>query len=662
VIENEVKRLIVRRQRQSPEVASVVGADWAERKPPQNWLVPASEAENDVASELDSVWLHPPTGVTPYSTSGSSLFPWTLAKAFLSSPAALLETIRERIRRLGSQPSPAKQQEIDALRRLEKLAATANDKTSAKYARLENYLRGIDVGPQSPMRAVVFAERVATLKWLQLHLQKDLRLREDQVVVLHGGLTDQEQQGIVESFKQASSPIRVLVTGDLASEGVNLHTQCHELIHFDIPWSLIRIEQRNGRIDRYGQRQPPQITTLLLTPDTETFSGDLRVLSRLIEKEHEAHTALGDAASLMGKYDVEAEEAEIKRVLAGQAKLDDVVKGPGHVTAENSVAGLLARIMATAGSPAPSAATARPAEHSTPLYPHQVDFLREALQEAYLTPEASVRAGGLDWREYPAQSIVEFVPPPDLRQRLEMLPQSYLADRRVMEKLKLVTSLNRGRELLADALADETGSSWPEAHFLGPLHPVLDWAADRALATLGRNQVFVVRGAVDVPTVLLVGTLTNLRGQVVASAHLAAGFPNPANPGFCMITPYASAAEMTSGLGLDATASNPGSVPGVAGLQPLIGQAVQAARSEMTALFAAAEDAVGHRVDEWSQRTAEWTREADVLVQRSELQRRRVSVKDEQAIVERMSPDRQLVRPLLIVVPRDYPAAGSEGE
>ena len=49
VIENEVKRLIVRRQRQSPEVASVVGADWAERKPPQNWLVPASDAENDVA-------------------------------------------------------------------------------------------------------------------------------------------------------------------------------------------------------------------------------------------------------------------------------------------------------------------------------------------------------------------------------------------------------------------------------------------------------------------------------------------------------------------------------------------------------------------------------------------------------------------------------------
>ena len=107
----------------------------------------------------------------------------------------------------------------------------------------------------------------ATLKWLQKHLQADLKLDHEQAVILHGGLTDIEQQSIVDNFKQASSPIRVLITGDLASEGVNLHAQCHELIHYDIPWSLIRIEQRNGRIDRYGQRHPPQITTLLLNPD-----------------------------------------------------------------------------------------------------------------------------------------------------------------------------------------------------------------------------------------------------------------------------------------------------------------------------------------------------------------------------------------------------------
>ncbi len=92
----------------------------------------------------------------------------------------------------------------------------------------------------------------------------------------------------MKSFKKESSPLRVLVTGDVASEGVNLHLQCHELVHYDIPWSLIRIEQRNGRIDRYGQKHPPRITTLVLDPSGEKFAGDVRILAKLMEREHEA--------------------------------------------------------------------------------------------------------------------------------------------------------------------------------------------------------------------------------------------------------------------------------------------------------------------------------------------------------------------------------------
>jgi superfamily II DNA or RNA helicase len=660
MIEDEVRRLIVRRHRHSPEVASVVGADWAERKEPQNWLVPASPAENAVARELDSVWLHPESGTSPYSGAASKLFPWTLAKAFLSSPAALLETIRERIRRLGARPTPAQQREIEALRRLETLTAKTDDTNSAKYARLLGYLRQIGVAPGGQMRAVVFAERVPTLKWLQKYLQADLQLALDQVVILHGGLTDEEQQGVVESFKQASSPIRVLVTGDLASEGVNLHAQCHQLIHFDIPWSLIRIEQRNGRIDRYGQRHSPQITTLLLNPDTAAFSGDLRVLSRLIEKEHEAHTALGDVASLMGKYDVGQEEEEIRKVLAREADLDEVVKDAETVATEDSVAGLLARIMAGAAVPAPSGAEEFGASSS--LYGNQVSFLREALEEAYVTPGASIHAGGLEWREYGQQSIVELIPPPDLRQRLEVLPQTYLADRKVMEKFKLVTSKTRGKALLADALNDKLGSSWPEAHYLGPLHPVIDWAADRAMASLGRNQVFAVRGVVDHPTVLLLGTLTNRRGYVVASSYLTAEFPNPKNPGFCVVTPHESAAAMVAAVGHTGTASNPGAVAEVDSLQPLIAHAVRSAGSEMSAVFAAAENAVTRRVEEWSRRAQDWTHEAEALIQRAELRQRRVSIEEERAIAARMAPERQLVRPLLVVVPLDHSVTGSGGE
>ena len=152
---------------------------------------------------------------------------------------------------------------------------------------------------------MIFAERVATLKWLREHLQADLKLTGKQAVVLHGGLTDVEQQEIVGDFKKASSPVRVLITGDLASEGVNLHAQCNQLVHYDIPWSLIRIEQRNGRIDRYGQRKPPQITTLLLSPATEAFSGATAayvVLSIIVR-------ALGSPDRLVGGRDPHLDRA-----------------------------------------------------------------------------------------------------------------------------------------------------------------------------------------------------------------------------------------------------------------------------------------------------------------------------------------------------------------
>ncbi|MCP9401706.1 SWF/SNF helicase family protein, partial [Cutibacterium acnes] len=200
----------------------------------------------------------------------------------------------------------------------------------------------------------------ATLCWLRDRLRGDLCLAEDQIAVLHGGLSDTEQQQIVESFKQSNSPIRVLVTGDVASEGVNLHQQCHELIHFDIPWSLIRIEQRNGRIDRYGQRHSPQITTLLLEPSNPVFRGDLRVLSRLLKREQEAHEALGDAGSLMGRYSASAEEEDIKLVLAGRRDFNDVVRSVDELSPEDSLACLLASLNAPTDDKPPPAKFTEP--------------------------------------------------------------------------------------------------------------------------------------------------------------------------------------------------------------------------------------------------------------------------------------------------------------
>ncbi len=660
LITDEVKRLVVRRHRNSDEVKQVVGADWAERREPQNLLIDATPAENAVAHELDSIWLHPASGTAPYSGATSHLFPWTLAKAFLSSPAALRATIRERIKRLPT--SPAGAVERHALQHL----ASLNDRTfgsSAKYDALVAHLRSIGVGKGSDERAVIFAERVATLEWLRVALQKQFGFGPGQVELLHGGLTDVDQQAIVESFKQQNSPIRILVTGDVASEGVNLHRQCHELIHFDIPWSLIRIEQRNGRIDRYGQRHSPQITTLLLNPSTEDFRGDLRVLSRLIEKEHEAHKALGDAASLMGKYSVEAEEEAIRKVLARRANLDDVVGDASRPDTLDPLAELMALIQAAHDT---AAAPDEPVSDlpESALYPAPIDFLREALQEIYLTPSETPKRNGVSWREYPDQQYAEFEPPADLRQRLEVLPQSYLSDRKVLERLKLATTPAKGKQLLEAALTDQSQSSWPEAHFLGPIHPVLDWAADRALATLARNEVFAVRGAVDHPTVLLQGTLTNKRGHVVAAAWFSAEFPSFGSdlhhPGHCFVEPHDGATDMLSAVGFGGKATNPGPVA-LAGTEGLIPAAVDSARAALAAQFTVATEATTDRVERWSSRIDEWDRRAAELGGRLYVKQRRIGVDEERRISDEMMPDRRLVRPLLLVLPQSRPADRPEG-
>ena len=715
--EKVVRRLVIRRHRHSDEVRDVVGGRWKERLTPVNKLVAPSPAEDAVAGELSRTWLHGDDGAALHGgrkagPRGDSLFAWTLAKSFLSSPAALLQTIDERLSRrrsraaAASTPEPSEQSQ--ALARLRELATQANTTASGKYQVLLAELRRIGISRSSPERVVVFAERIATLTWLAEHLREDLRLPAEAVRVMHGSLSDVEQQEIVEQFRQAHTPVRVLVTGDVASEGVNLHAQCHELIHYDIPWSLIRIEQRNGRIDRYGQSVSPQITTLLLDPSDPRFSGDVRVLTRLMEKEDQAHRALGDAASLMGLYSGEKEEAAIREALAAGQDIDEVVPDADDALALDPMAALFARLTGTAeargdddalagadDSPAPGdpsdsgdpdgpgapdspSGPARPAAPlpTSTLYETQLDYLRQALTELYERPEEPEQrqtgGGGVSWREHGPQHVVEMVPPAGLRHRLSVLPQSYLRERRVQEHLLLATTQAKGARLLTEALRDSSDSSWPEAHYLGPLHPVLDWAGDRVLAKLGRSSVFAVRGDVDSPTVLLLGTLTNRAGRTVSMVCVSAAFPylDPATAGADLSAGrpveavaigqvHDSPTAMFASAGISRQLRNSGPVTDTGLLEALISPAVDAAESQMALTVQAASRQARERVDAWAEHANAWDDDAGRLVQNRHLRAQRSTVAQERELMDQHLPAHTLVRPLLVVVPQDF---GMEGD
>ena len=169
VIEDEVRRLIIRRHRHSPEVASVVGADWAERKEPQNWLVPASDAENAVARRARHRLAAPGVGPSPYSGADVRPVPVDAGQGvpvLAGRPAA--SRSRNACGRLGRSTPRNGTAEIEALA----AAGGAGPQGSTIPPRpstpsCSSYLRTIGIGPKRPERVVIFAERVATLKWLQ---------------------------------------------------------------------------------------------------------------------------------------------------------------------------------------------------------------------------------------------------------------------------------------------------------------------------------------------------------------------------------------------------------------------------------------------------------------------------------------------------------------
>ncbi|KAB7757703.1 helicase, partial [Mycolicibacterium phlei DSM 43239 = CCUG 21000] len=657
----DVEPLLIRRHRYSPDVAAEVGGDWAERAEPVHLLVKPSAAEDAVASELSQTWLHPASGSSPYSGDTKALFGWTLAKAFLSSPAALAESIRQRRAKLDDKV-PAQRAEITALDRLAELNEAALTERAGKFAALVDRLKQIGVGKGSEMRAVVFAERVATLTWLREHLPAALGLKDENIAMLHGGLSDVEQQEIVDDFKIETSSIRVLVTGDVASEGVNLHAQCHHLIHYDIPWSLIRIEQRNGRIDRYGQKHPPVISSLILEPSDPEFSGDLRVLSRLLERENQAHETLGDVASLMGKHSVSEEEDAIRDVLAKGADFNKTVRTADEVAADDDLDAFFAEFDTTEETTPPLPPSPRQS-----LYPDDLTFLDEALHAAFHDkPHAEPEQGGVGWTVSPPHGIAELTPPRDLRQRLTQLPQNYLQHGRVLERLKLATTTATGNTQLRLAREGKgiNNTTWPEAHYLGPLHPVLDWASDRALTALGRNQVFAIRGDVDAPTVLLMGTLSNKRGQLISRVFSTAEFPNPANPNFCMVEAIEDISFLTAQTGLKPGSSNPGPIADAESYQALIPVAVEHASREMRRILDAQEKLTNERLAQWRRRAERWHAEAHQLelfgAQRSKVGRLGQRINEEQRLADLLAPTQQLVRPLLVIVPSTTPVARKE--
>jgi ERCC4-related helicase len=516
---DDIKHLFIRRTKVSAEVREQMKGQWADRGPSRSVRVTATPAEEKVFEELAEVWL-PSDGSR--SVSDVPLFPYTLLKSFLSSHAALKATVTMRIKTLEKKDDPeATAAERAALHRLLELASGMTEADSGKFGALVEQLREIGVGPKSDTRVVVFSERVQTLEWLARTVPVALGFKgkasEQAARVMHGGLSDEQQMQCVEDFGLADTPVRILFTGDVASEGVNLHRQCHQLIHYDVPWSLIRIEQRNGRIDRYGQPHQPQFRALILTSSVDGAKDDTLVAERLLDREAEAHRSLGTAEAVSGLYRAEAEEKSLIQDLLRGRDVDESLDSRHTADADEGVDDFLADFfgavndepdeVATGGGADEGDGRTVPRAHVPRLFASAREFLDEALREVY--PDAHDR---LDLSADPETGLLSFVPPSDLVHRLKALPPDYVREQGLRERLKVTFNRRLADSSLTRARASAT-SSWPDISLLTDLHPVMEWLTDKVLVRLDRQEAPVLTADVQRPTYLVQGIYSNALGR-----------------------------------------------------------------------------------------------------------------------------------------------------
>lgn len=400
------------------------------------------------------------------------LFKTNLEKSLFSSPAACCKSIEARLKKLYKKYTVDDISDIRLLEELHTALGQVTPENFTRYQKLLELLRSDSYGwnPKDPGdRVVIFTERIETMNYLAEHLRTDLGLKSSAIQEISGGMSDAEQQRIVEDFGRTESPIRILVASDVASEGLNLHYLSHRLIHFDIPWSLMVFQQRNGRIDRYGQQKRPDIRYLLIESNNKQIKGDMRIIEILIQKEEQALKNIGDPALLLGKFNVEEEETVIAEAIESGSDADTFAQS---LDADAQEFNPFEALMAAASETEETAIEQLSETVSDETLFTDKEYLEQAVQYLNQTDSNPVQ-------ELQTVSGLDIRLTPEMERRLralipeEAMPQGEtlrLSDDKAFCMEQMRTSMQKNMDEAA----------WPSSQYLWKLHPIFSWVNDKA--------------------------------------------------------------------------------------------------------------------------------------------------------------------------------------
>ena len=229
------------------------------------------------------------------------------------------EEMQEALRATARTMPPLTPEESKILDELHAWASRAAGRADSKARKLldwlEEHIR--PEGQWSHDRVIIFTEYRDTQNWLFRLLAGRGMTEGDRTLKLFGGMREEERERVKAAFQASPeiSPVRILLATDAASEGIDLQLHCHQLIHYEIPWNPNRLEQRNGRIDRHGQRRNPQIyhfapATYRALKDGRPSEGslewDLEFLALAIRKVEQIRNDLGSVGPVIAEQVSEA--------------------------------------------------------------------------------------------------------------------------------------------------------------------------------------------------------------------------------------------------------------------------------------------------------------------------------------------------------------------
>ncbi|GGA95165.1 helicase-related protein [Mucilaginibacter rubeus] len=445
---------------------------------------------------------------------GSLLFTIGLFKSYMSSPSACLETISNRLEKQIDEEITKSfllglQAQLDNILKIN---------ADGKLAELITQLKASGwKGRKTDDRIIIFTERRKTLDYLEEKLKAAFNIDEAAIVQFNGSLTDTEQQDIIEKFSKEESPIRLFLTSDAGSQGVNLHYHCHKMFNYDIPWSIITLEQRNGRIDRFGQKNTPYIYYLISKSDNPTIKDDFRILDKLKEKEEEVYKTLGDAASLWMLYDTNKEEKLVTRafvkgdvsILDKKQKDDEIDWNAVYDVSEETEL---------------SKENIFEKPHSS-FYSTDFQYYSTVIDELKSVDEKLRDKISVD----PMDQLIEFVQTEELCGKrgesqgvLYDIPDEAFPDKR--DTFKLTCDKEAVEKSIERARKKE---GWPTHQLLYDMHPLARWLQYKILARIDKGNAPVARMRSPLPDksawFIFQGISSNGKGQAILSKLFVIG-------------------------------------------------------------------------------------------------------------------------------------------